>query len=281
MTTQRRKSATSAGLRRDLLDAVAHLLSQARSALFITGPGLSADSDLANYRGLPGLARKKPEDGNQIELAMTAETFAIKPALTWKYLLEMDLYVRQAAPNRGHEIIANAETDLQRVVVMTTNVDRQHQRAGSKNVIEMHGALHDLLCPRCEIIQRRNTYADLDLPPRCKVCGDVQRPDMPLFGEALPADPATRLQAELEAGFDLVIAVGINAMFPYIARPILVAKSEGIPTVEICAGGTEVSDHVDFRFRGTPARVLDLIWDAYKILPRDTQDPHTPGRDRP
>lgn len=257
-----------------MLDAVALLLTQARSVLVITGPALSADSGIQMYRGLPGLVRKKPEDGKLIELAMSADTLAQKPGMTWKYLLEMDEHVRGAQPNRGHEFIAALEQQLQRTVVMTINVDRLHQRAGSRNVIEMHGELHDLLCQRCEISQRTSGFHRMDIPPLCKACGSVLRPDMPLFGEALPADPFTRLQAELDAGFDLVMSIGINTMFPYIARPILVAKSEGIPTVEICAGHTDVSDVVDFRFRGTPMRVLDLIWDAYRQLPRDTQPPY-------
>jgi NAD-dependent deacetylase len=75
----------------------------------------------------------------------------------------------------------------------------------------------------------------------------------------LPAEPFTRLQAELEAGFELVLAVGVATMFPYLARPLLVAKSEGIPTVEIGARDTDLSDLVDFRFKGSPMRILGLI----------------------
>ncbi|MCX5746775.1 MAG: NAD-dependent protein deacylase [Proteobacteria bacterium] len=269
-TPPRRKRTTSAGLRRDELDAVALLLTQARSVLFITGPGMSADAGLTHHRGLPGLARKKPEDARLVELGMSAETMVNRPNMTWRYLLEMDLHVRTAQPTRGHEFIAALERDIKRCVVMTTNVDRLHQRAGSKNVIEMHGALQDLLCPRCEISRRTTGYHMMDIPPLCTTCGGVMRPDMPLFGEPLPADPMTRLQAELEQGFDLVMAVGFGAMFPYIARPILVAKSEGIPTAEIGAAQTDVSEVVDFRFRGTPMRVLELIWDAYRQLPRAT-----------
>jgi NAD-dependent deacetylase len=275
MTTppRRSKSTTSVGLRRDMLDAVAVLLSQARSALFITGPALSADSGLVMYRGLPGLVRKKPEDGKVFEAAMSVDTLAARPGITWKYLLDMDANVRAVEPNRGHEFIAALEQDLRRLFVMTINVDRLHQRAGSKSVIEMHGALHDLLCKKCELSQRTQGFHQMDIPPLCAACGSVLRPDMPMFGEALPADPFTRLQAELDIGFDLVISVGVGTMFPYIARPILVAKSEGIPTVEIGSQHTDVSDVVDFRFRGQPMRVLDLIWDAYKQLPRDTQPP--------
>lgn len=276
MTTRRSRTTTSSGLRREHLDAVALLLSQARSALFITGPGLTADSNIVHYRGIPGLVRKKPEDGPIIEAALTPEALAAKPGITWRYLLEMDRHVRAAQPNRGHEVIAALAQELRRCVVMTTAIDRLQQRAGAKDVLEMHGALHDLLCPRCEISRRTTGFEDLDLPPRCPTCNGVLRPDMPLFGEALPPDPFTRLQAELETGFDLVIAVGVNTMFPYLARPILVAKSEGTPTVEICPGQTDVSEIVDFRFRGTPARVLDQIFASYKLLPRDTTQPKRP-----
>jgi NAD-dependent deacetylase len=93
---------------------------------------------------------------------------------------------------------------------------------------------------------------------------------MPLFGEQLPADPFTRLQAELDEGFDLVFAIGVTMMVPYLARPLLVAKAEGIPTIEIGTQTTDVSDVVDFRFKGSPMRVLDLIADAYQILRRSS-----------
>ena len=273
MTTPRRPRSTSShlGLRRELLDAVAMLLTQARSALFITGANMSADSGLPHYRGLPGLLRRKPEDGKLYEYALSIDTLRKKPGTTWKYLLDMEQQVRSVVPNRGHEILVALERDLKRSTTMTVNVDRLHQRAGSRNVIEMHGALFDLLCSSCEISRRVESYDEIDIPPKCSTCGSVLRPDMPLFGEALPADPFTRLQAELETGFDLVFAIGVSSMHAYLARPLLVAKSEGIPTIEINASATDISELVDFKFRGTPMRVLDLIFDAYKQLPRRTQ----------
>jgi NAD-dependent deacetylase len=266
------KSTTSAGLARELLDSVGVLVTQAKSALFITGSGLTADSGLVHFRGIPGLHRKKPEDAKIFEAALNIETLRRKPNTTWKYLLDMDTNVRAAQPNRGHEVLVQFEREIPRTAIMTVNIDRLHQRAGSRNVIEMHGALHDLLCPRCEISTRHERFDRLDIPPLCKTCGGVLRPDMPLFGEALPADPFTRLQAELEQGFDIVFAIGVATMFPYLARPLLVAKSEGIPTVEIGAAHTDVSEVVDFRFRGSPMRVLDLIWDVYRQVGRVSRD---------
>ena len=68
------------------------------------------------------------------------------------------------------------------------------------------------------------------------------------------------------------ISVGIGTMYPYIARPMLVAKAEGIPTVEIGATQTDLSDVVDFRFRGSPSKVLAMIWDVYlQVGPRQTK----------
>jgi NAD-dependent deacetylase len=258
-------------LRRDLLDAVGALLTQARSALFITGPALTIDSGLVCYRGIPGLQRKKPEDGKLFEAALSADMLAAHPETTWKLLLGIDATVRAARPNRGHEVLVELERALPRTAIMTVNVDRLHQRAGSRNVIEMHGALHDLLCRTCELSSRHESF-DFAIPPRCATCGHVLRPDMPLFGEPLPADPFTRLQAELDEGFDMVFAIGVGKMYSYLARPLLLAKQEGIPTVEIGNEHTDLSDIVDFHFKSSPARVLEMIWDVYQRLGRVSRE---------
>ena len=194
------------------------------------------------------------------EATLSLATLAHKPKLTWRLLLEIDRQVCAAVPNRGHEVLVALERTLARSTIMTVNVDRLHQRAGSRNVIEMHGALHDLLCERCELSTRHAHYSDLPIPPVCAVCHSTLRPDMPLFGESLPADPFTRLQAELDLGFDIVVAIGVPTMVPYLARPLLVAKQDGVPTVEIGLSRTDVSDLVDFAFKAAPARILEQIW---------------------
>ncbi|HEX7843295.1 MAG TPA: Sir2 family NAD-dependent protein deacetylase [Kofleriaceae bacterium] len=262
----RARSSTRSGARRERIDAVGTLLTQVHSALFITGPGLTTEAGLPHYRGIPGLLRKTSQDGPLIEAALSPDALARKPKLPWRYLLEIDRQIRAVRPSRGHEVLAALEQRLERSTIMTVNVDRLHQRAGSRSVIEMHGALHDLLCPRCEISTRHEAYADLPLPPLCATCGSVLRPDMPLFGEPLPADAFTRLAAELEIGFDIVVAIGVTTMVPYLARPILLAKQDGIPTVEIGHTETDVSDLVDFGLTGAPARILDQIWQVFSQL---------------
>lgn len=242
-------------------DVAAHLR-RASSALVITGAALSAESGLTHFRGIPGLVRKDASDGKRFDAGLALETFRQRPAVTWKYLLEIDRAVAAAQPNRGHDVLV-AWSRAMRLTIMTVNVDRLHQRAGSRDVIEMHGALHDLRCARCDLSTRHASYAALPMPPRCAMCGDVLRPDMPLFGETLPADPFTRLQAELDRGFEIVIAVGVNTMFPYLARPVLLAKQAGIPTVEIGHAQTDVTELVDIGLRGSPTKMLDLLASAH------------------
>jgi NAD-dependent deacetylase len=269
----RAKGGTShGGSKRELLDAVAVLLRKAKSALFITGPGVSADSGLSHYRGIAGLRRKKPEDGKVFEAALSADMLRTKPELTWKYLLRMEEQVKAAQPNRTHEVLAKLEKRLERSVIMTVNVDRLHQRAGSHAVIEMHGSMFDLLCGKCEIARKYETYDSLDIPPRCKTCGEILRPDMALFGEALPADPFTRLQQELDLGFDMVLAIGCPTMFPYLARPVLLARAANLPAVEINVQRSEISDIVDFRFKAAPDAVMGALWDSYKNVSPRLQD---------
>jgi NAD-dependent deacetylase len=259
-------------LSKDRVDAVAHILSKARSALFITGAGISADSGLPTYRGIGGLYEEKVTDeGMPIEVLLSGDMFRARPEVTWKYLHQIELACRGAAPNRGHEVLAQLEERLERSVVFTQNVDGLHRAAGSKNVIEIHGSIHDLACTRCMWTAHVKDFSLLSFPPRCPQCRGIVRPQVVLFGEALPPEPFARFEDELEQGFDVVFAIGTSAMFPYIARPVLVAKSQGVPTVEINPAQTELSDLFDHRLPATARQALRALWGAYRALaPRRT-----------
>ena len=85
-----------------------------------------------------------------------------------------------------------------------------------------------------------------------------------LFGEPLPERAFQDFEAEVARGFDIVFLIGTSALFPYVARPVLLAKSEGVPTVEINPATTDLSDVVDFRFASTAKHALRAIWIAFK-----------------
>ena len=244
--------------------AIARLLAAAKRPLVITGSALSADSGLVHHRGFPGIQRKPGDDGKRYDALLNAETVQQRPQATWKLLVAMDAAIRAARPNRGHEVLAALENKLDHFTIVTTNVDRMHQRAGSRNVIEMHGAMYDLSCTRCELVRRHTTFEMLSIPPACTTCGGVLRPNMALFGDSLRDEPFAQLQAELDRGVDLVLAVGLVTVYPYSARPVLLAKQDGIRTVEIGERQTDVSDVVDVRLRASPARALDMIYESFR-----------------
>src|SRR4051812_37889393 len=114
------------GCEREKIDAVGTLLTQVSSALFITGPGLSIESGLPHYRGIPGLVRRTAQDARILETALAIDTLYKKPKLTWRTLLEIDRRVCEVAPSRGHEVLVALERRLERATIMTVNVDRLH-----------------------------------------------------------------------------------------------------------------------------------------------------------
>ncbi len=245
----------------DKIAQVAGLLKQSRSILFITGAGISADSGLPTYRGIGGLYNDAvTEEGIPIEMALAGETLARQPEITWKYLAQIEKNCRNAKYNRSHKVIAEIERRFERVWVLTQNIDGFHHDAGSKNIIDIHGNMHKLLCANCGWRNTINDFTEINLPPICPECGKVARPDVVFFGEMLPDDKLAKLHAELKRGFDLYFSIGTTSVFPYIQQPVLHAKSSGRPTIEINPAETEISHLVDIKLNMRAAQALDLIW---------------------
>ncbi len=244
------------------VDDIAALLGAARSALFVTGAGISADSGLPTYRGIGGLyASGLTEDGVPYEEALSGAMLRRDPARCWRTLAEVERACRGARPNRAHQVVAAFESRMERVVVLTQNVDGFHLDAGSTDVIEAHGTLRRLRCTRCPWTRDDPDHATLDaLPPRCPACGAVARPDVVLFGEMLPEAVQRRLARLSAAAFDAVVVVGTTAVFPYIQWPVVEARRAGVPTVEINPGRSEVSHLATHRLPLGAAEALDAVW---------------------
>jgi NAD-dependent deacetylase len=246
-----------------LIDRAASYLREARSVLFITGAGMSADSGLPTYRGVGGLYNSgETEEGLPIEVLLSAQVFRNRPHLTWKYLAQIEQACRGAACNRGHQVLAEMEERLERVWVLTQNVDGLHRLAGSKNVIDIHGDMHELICTRCAFRETVADYSQLTFPPRCPDCAGLLRPDVVLFDEMLPARQLTTLYDELDRGFDLVFSIGTTSVFPYIAEPVERAHRAGKPSIEINPDRSEVTDLVTLKLPLGSAAALDAIWSA-------------------
>jgi NAD-dependent deacetylase len=231
----------------------AERLAEARSILFVTGAGISADSGLPTYRGVGGLYDDADtEDGLPIEVCLSGSMFRKQPARTWKYIRQIERACRGAKPNAAHDLIVELERTRERVWVLTQNVDGLHAAAGSKQLIAIHGDVHALRCTACAWRDRVDDYAAFDgqvEAPRCPSCDAVIRPEVVLFGEMLPGAAIDVLQTELARGFDAVISIGTTAVFPYISAPVVHTKQAGGLTIEINPGTSEVSGLVDFHLK--------------------------------
>jgi len=247
------------------VDSIVQAMSRARRLLFITGAGMSADSGLPTYRGRDGIYRTQQTTlhGLSIEQALSGPMLRTRPEITWHYLLELEKTSRHAAPNRGHHVLAEMDDYFDAVWIVTQNVDGLHQRAGSRNVLDMHGSLHALECMRCGQQTTTPDYSKLTLPPRCSECEGPIRPQVVLFEEELPYDKFSRLWCEFGAGFDLIFSIGTSSMFEYIVEPVLVGRQMGITTVEINPETTSISSEVDIKIGAGAATVLASIWERY------------------
>jgi NAD-dependent deacetylase len=255
---------------RRLIDQVARILRAEHRLLFITGAGLSADSGLPTYRGVAGLYSDdgRTPEGWRVEEVNSGTMMKIRPEVTWNSLRRVVSACEGATFNRGHQVIAEMQSHFRDVWVFTQNVDGFHTSAGSRQVIDIHGDIHHLICSRsrCTWKDTVTEFSHLAELPRCPFCNSVIRPNIVLFDEYLPVEKLSRLDREREIGFDIVFSVGTSSLFPYIIEPIEDAKERGIPTVEINPGETEVSDLIDFKIRAGAAESLDALWTRFHEL---------------
>lgn len=246
------------------VEAVAARLRAGGRLLAITGAGISADSGLPTYRGIGGLYEQDDtEEGMPVEQALSGETFAHAPALTWRHIAQIEQACRGAYYNAAHRVLADLEAVCQRVCVLTQNVDGFHTAAGSSEIIEMHGDVHELHCTSCDFAERVADYSGLStIPPYCPACGSLVRPRVVLFGEMLPETAVARYEDALADEFDVIMAIGTTAVFPYIAAPVLQAGRSGATTVEINPDVSELSHRVEHRIPQGAATALSSLWEA-------------------
>lgn len=262
----------------------ADLLKDAKSVLFVTGAGISAESGLPTYRGVSGLYNDGgtaiKEEGMSIEECLSGSTYRRSPQTTWKYLLQIERACRGAEPSRAHALLAKAEQHIPRVAVMTQNVDGLHNRAGSSRVLSLHGNLYKLYCSSCGSQQTVDSYHEYDspdatIPPICQNCGGAIRPAVVLFDEYLGDDTVQTYEEMLgmsmsslmfswgvdrsleERPFDVSICIGTSALFAYVNAAALSGKR----TIEINPTETSLSSLVDVRVSAGATEALEFIFD--------------------
>lgn len=231
----------------------------AKSVMFFTGAGMSAESGIETFRGKGGLWNKMSAQ----ELA-SFDGFMKNPNLVWEWYQYRRKIVRETEPNAGHIAIAEFEKHFDEVTIVTQNVDNLHKRAGSSNILELHGNIERNFCMDCKTFYGVEKFIEAENVPICEKCDGLIRPDVVWFGEMLPQEifaEAERKAAESHICF----IVGTSAVvYPAAYIPIS-AKKAGATLVEINIEPTDISDQVNYSIMGKAGEVLPKIFEMLEL----------------
>jgi NAD-dependent deacetylase len=205
----------------DLLDRAAEWLNSARKAIVLSGAGVSTESGIPDFRSATGLwTRFDPRE------YATLGAFLANPEKVWRLFAELGR-ILDAQPNPGHRALAELEAEGGVVGIITQNIDGLHQAAGSRRVVEFHGSHRSFSCLSCGASYPREEISGLGMPPRCRACEFILKPDVVLFDETIPSQ-ALEGSAELLDGADLVLVIGTSCeVYPASMIPMQVRRWGG------------------------------------------------------
>ena len=249
------------------LDTAGAALARARRVVVLTGAGVSAESGLRTFRGasaadLPADMQALWKEFDPMRLA-TPEAFEADPATVTRWYDWRRIGCLAAEPNPGHRALARLEERLKSkggaCVLLTQNVDRLHQRAGSRNVVELHGSIIEWRCTRTgrRVTPPSESFAKFP-PPSPFDADGVLRPDVVWFGEMLPPAALEAAQRAVEA-CDLFMSVGTSSVVFPAAGFIRIAAARGAVTIEVNREPTPITGLVDHTLPGNSGDVLPLL----------------------
>ncbi len=248
------------------VETLANALVNARSAVVLTGAGVSVPSGIPDFR--------TPESGmwanvDPMEVAHI-ETFRSAPERFWSFYGERFASLGDKRPNGAHEVLVELESRGLIDAVITQNIDRLHHMAGTEDLIEVHGSIETSRCLACgaayELEWVRDQAAEHGVP-RCTACDEAPplKPDVVLFGEMLP-EAAIQRAFSLAGGADLLIAVGSSlVVHPVAGLPQLTLKRGGELAV-ITQGPTPYDDEAVVKLEGDVEDELTALLDAVNAI---------------
>lgn len=249
-------------------DTVTQRLQKAKHVVVFTGAGASAESGIPTFRdALTGLW----ERFDPAQLA-TPEAYRADPSLCWGWYEWRRNKVIQAQPNGAHLAIAELAKHVPKLTVVTQNVDDLHERAGSHDVIHLHGSLHSPRCIDCGLAYTLPLTSDVlpeggsgIEPPRCSICSGLVRPGVVWFGEMLPEDAWSVGLAAAE-GCDVFLSIGTSGIVYPAAELPLRALGNGATVIHINPVRFDISSQ-EYFLQG-PASVMTqgLLSDSFGYL---------------
>lgn len=232
------------------LEGARTLLAAARRICVLTGAGISAESGIPTFRdALTGLwSRFRPED------LATPEAFERNPQLVWDWYAGRRERVAAAEPNAGHRALAELERRAEHFTLVTQNVDGLHERAGSKNLIELHGNIVRTRCFGCDRALDESSMRP-GTPPTCTHCGAFARPDVVWFGEMLPEE-GLRRAFEAARSCDLLLSIGTSTVVEPAASLPFLALDAGARVIEVNPDRTALSGQATLWLQEAAGTVL-------------------------
>jgi NAD-dependent deacetylase len=220
----------------------------------LTGAGVSTESGIPDFRSPTGVWA----DFDPLEYG-ALDAFRRDPAKVWQFYAPRFAMLADAQPNAAHFALAELERRGLVTAVVTQNIDLLHERAGSREVIEVHGSIRTSTCPACGAVQQlADVVALLDNAeaPLCPECGAVLKPDVVFFGEQLPVAAIERAYALAhEAGVLLVVGSTLE-VWPVAELP-LVTQGAGGSVAIVNKGPTAMDERADLRIEGSAGETLE------------------------
>lgn len=248
-----------------ITSSLAERLRKTQHVVVFTGAGASAESGIPTFRdALTGLW----ERFDPAQLA-TPEAFRADPSLCWGWYEWRRNRVIQAQPNGAHRAIAELSKHVPKLTVITQNVDDLHERAGSQDVIHLHGSLHSPRCIDCGLAFTLPLTSDVlpedgrrIEPPRCCVCNGYVRPGVVWFGEMLPEDAWSVGLAAAE-GCDVFLSIGTSGFVYPAAELPLRALGHGATVVHINPVRFDISSQEHFLQGPASVMMQSLLREAF------------------
>jgi NAD-dependent deacetylase len=237
---------------------LAELIEQAETVVALTGAGISVPSGIPDFR-TPGTGLWANVD--PLEVAHI-DVFRRDPRRFWSFYGDRFDSLQEKLPNRAHEVLAEFERDGALAAVITQNIDRLHARAGSTELVEVHGTIAHSSCLHCgdrhELDEvRRRRREDVEGIPRCD-CGRPLKPDVVLFGEYLPAEALARA-GELAAAADLMLCIGTSLEVYPVAQLPDVTLSRGGRIAILTQGPTRLDGRATVKLDGDIVAELGAV----------------------
>ena len=235
------------------LDELEKALRGSPKIAVLTGAGISAESEIPTFRGQDGLWKQF-----RAEQLATPQAFHRNPALVWEWYDWRRGIIASKEPHAGHRVLARWERHFPHFVLITQNVDGLHRKAGSQNVLELHGNIWEVRCTADGRVSENFDAPLKSIPPLCPACGSLLRPNVVWIGEALPVETLEEAYAA-SASCDLMFVIGTSAFIQPAASLPLLAVQRGAPVVEVNPEPTPLTASVDFVFQGKAGEILPLI----------------------